>query len=277
MGKVLLSLATGAVLAAPAAGQEYPGGGYRIGPRDVVDVKVFEDSQLNAQYQVTEDGTIRLPLVGTVVAEGLTQDGLAARLKEVLEEGFLQRASVSVEVLQFRSRPISVLGAVRQPGSLNYSGRLSLIEALTAAGGLSGSQGRSVTVLRRASNGLVDQVTISLDDLLVKVDASVNIPIFANDLISVPPAVDVTIYLLGEIAGAGAITFKSTERVTLLAVIARAGGLTARASNKIRLQRRTPDGKVQETVVRYKRLLAGAEPDPELRHGDLILVKESFF
>lgn len=262
---------------APARGQSDPPGAYRIGPRDVVDVKVFEDPQLNAQYRVGEDGTIRLPLVGTVLAEGLTEDGLAARLKGVLEEGFLQRASVSVEVLQFRSRPISVLGAVRQPGSLNYSGRLTLIEALTAAGGLSGSQGRSVNVLRRAPNGLVDQVTISLDDLLVRADADVNIPIFANDLINVPPAAEVTIYLLGEIAGAGAITFKSTERVTLLAVIARAGGLTGRASNKIRIQRRTPDGEVRETIVRYKRLLAGDEPDPELRHGDVILVKESFF
>ncbi|HUF78590.1 MAG TPA: polysaccharide biosynthesis/export family protein [Thermoanaerobaculia bacterium] len=277
IGYLLLVLAGAVALASPAAGQGVPGGGYRIGPRDVVDVKVFEDSQLNAQYQVNEEGAIRLPLVGNVLAEGLTEEELAARLKAVLEGAYLQRASVSVEVVQFRSRPISVLGAVSSPGPLNYPGRLTLIEALTLAGGLSGSQGPSVHILRRASNGLTDQVTVSLDDLLGRADTAVNLPIFANDLINVPAAEEVTIYMLGEVAGPGAITFKSTERISLLAAIAHAGGLTERASNKIRLQRRTPGGGVEETVVRYKRLIAGEVPDPELRQGDVVIVKESFF
>lgn len=265
-------------LAAPADGQGEPVGEYRIGPRDVVAIEVFEEARLNGEFRVNEDGTIRLPLVGNVTAEGLTEEELAARLKEVIEAQLLQRASVTADVKEFRSRPISVLGAVRQPGSLKeYSGRLTLIEAITAAGGLSGAQGTSVHVLRRAPNGLTDQVTIPIDELLVRADPDVNIPIFANDLINVPPAQDVTVYLLGEVAGAGAITFKSTERVTLLAAIARSGGLSERASNKIRLQRRSPDGTVEEIVVRYKQLLAGEVPDPVLRQGDVIIVKESFF
>lgn len=273
----LCALAAAVYLVAPAWGQGSPVGAYRIGPRDVVAIRVFEEAQLDGDFRVNEDGTIRLPLVGNVLAEGLTEEELAARLKEVLEEGLLQRASVSAEVTEFRSRPISVLGAVRQPGSLNYPGRLTLIEALTAAGGLSGSQGTSIHVLRRAANGLTDQITIPVAALLVEADPDVNIPIFANDLINVPPAQDLTVYLLGEVGGAGAITFKSTERVTLLAAIARAGGLSERASNKIRLQRRSPDGKVEEIIVHYKRLLAGEEPDPVLHEGDVIIVKESFF
>lgn len=277
----LCAFAAVVCLAAPAHAQAGPQAGaadaYRIGPRDEVAIRVFEEPQLDGDFRVNEDGTIRLPLLGAVMAAGLTEEELAARLKEVLEAELLQRASVSAEVTEFRSRPISVLGAVRQPGSLNFPGRLTLIEALTAAGGLSGSQGSSVHVLRRASNGLTDQVTIPLDALLVEADPDLNIPIFANDLINVPPAQDVTVYLLGEVGGAGAITFKSTERVTLLAAIARAGGLTERASNKIRLQRRSPDGTVEEKIVHYKRLLAGEEPDPVLRQGDVIIVKESFF
>jgi len=261
----------------PVAGQADRAGAYRLGPRDLVSIQVYEEPDLSGKFTVNEDGTVRLPLVGNVQAEGLTEDELAARLKAVLEDQLLQRASVSVEILEFRSRPISVLGAVRQPGNLNFSGRLTLLEAITAAGGLTENHGASVHILRRASNGLTDQVSIPIEDLLVRADPGVNLPIFANDLINVPVAAEITVYLLGEVASPGAISFKSTERVTLLAALARAGGLTERASRKIRIQRPGPDGKPKEIVVRYKRVLAGEDPDPELRGGDLIIVKESFF
>jgi polysaccharide export outer membrane protein len=263
--------------AAPAVAQGDPNGAYRIGPRDGVRIEVFEVDELTGEFRVNEDGTIRLPLIGNVIAEGLTEQELATRVKELLETQLLQRASVSVEVTEFRSRPISVLGAVTSPGNLNYPGRLTLLEALTLAGGLSGSQGETVQILRRAANGLTDQVTISLDELMVRAEPAVNIPIFANDLINVPPAQEVTVYLLGEVAGPGAITFKSNERITLLAAIAHAGGLTERASNKIRIQRRGAGGEVEEKVIRYQRLIAGEVPDPELQPGDVVIVKESFF
>ncbi len=268
---------TGASAGAETGGQAARSNEYHIGPRDLVAVRVFEEPQLNVDVRVNEDGTIRLPLVGNVPAEGLTENELAARLKKILESSLLQRASVSVEVLEFRARPISVIGAVHKPGNLDVSGRLTLLEALTDAGGLTENHGNVIKVLRRAENGLTDQVSISVDDLLVRADPDVNIPIFANDLINVPAAADLTIYLLGEVASPGAITFKSTERVTLLAAIARAGGLTERASNKIHIQRRGAGGKPKEIVVRYKKLLAGEEPDPQLEGGDVIVVKESFF
>jgi len=250
---------------------------YQIGPRDQVAIRVFEEPRLNVDVRVNEDGTVRLPLVGRVPAEGLTENELAARLKQILERELLQRASVSVEVLEFRSRPISVIGAVRQPGSLNYSGKLTLLEAITAAGGLADNHGDSIFVLRRADNGLTDQVAIRIQDLLVRADPDVNIPIFANDLINVPAAVEVTIYCLGEVASPGALTFQSTERVTLLAAIARAGGLTDRASKKILIRRHRAGGNPQEIWVSYKAIVSGRETDPELTEGDVVIVKESFF
>lgn len=250
---------------------------YRIGPRDLVAIRVFEEPKLNVDLRVNDDGSIRLPLVGNVPAEGLTEDELTRRLQEILEADLLQRASVSVEILEYRARPISVIGAVRNPGSLDYSGRLTLLEAITQAGGLASSHGDSIFVLRRATNGLTDQVPVRIEDLLVRADPDVNIPIFANDLINVPEAQEVTVYLLGQVSGAGAITFKTNERVTLLAAIARAGGLTERASKKLLIKRRQPGGGTEEIVVRYKRIVAGREPDPELRQGDVIVVKESFF
>ena len=77
--------------------------------------------------------------------------------------------------------------------------------------------------------------------------------------------------------GAGALSFDSDDRLTLLSVVAKAGGLTDRASKKIRVKRRGADGKDTEIVVDYKRILAGDDPDLEIQPNDVVVVKESFF
>jgi polysaccharide export outer membrane protein len=250
---------------------------YPVGARDLLDVRVAEDDKFNVQRRVEENGTINVPFLGEVGVAGKTVVEIQQLLKVRLEERFMQRASVSVQVLEFRSRPISVIGAVQRPGDLAFSGRWTLLEALTAAGGLAAAHGGLVHVLRRADNGLSDQITIDLNDLLVRGDPKVNIPIFANDLINVAAAVELTVYCLGEVNKPGALSFKTGERVTLLAAIASAGGLTDRASPKLLIKRKAGPQGPQEIATDYKRILAGKEPDLELAQGDVIVVKESFF
>ena len=252
---------------------------YRIGPKDLVSIQVFEVPELNVERRVTEDGKINLPLIGDVAASGLNENELAARLKGLLESKYVQRASTSVEVREFRSKPIAVIGAVRQPGNLAFSGRWTLLEAITAAGGLAENHGNVIYVLRRADDGLSDQVAIDANDLMVRADPKANLPIFANDLINVPATVEVTVYCLGEVGKPGAIVFKSTDRITLLAAIARAGGLTDRATKRISIRRAGKGGAGQpaEQTVDYKRVLAGRDADVELHEGDVVVVKESFF
>ncbi|HBL25677.1 MAG TPA: hypothetical protein DD490_02455 [Acidobacteria bacterium] len=250
---------------------------YRIGPRDLVQVKVFETEQLNGSYRVSEDGDITLPLVGTVQISGLTESEAGNRVQAVLEKDSLQRASVSVQVLEYRSNPISVIGAVRQPGALSFAGRWTLLEALTAAGGLSNEHGAVLHVLRRSENGLSDQVSIRADDLLVRADPKVNIPIYPGDLINVPGEIEVTVYCLGEVEKPGPVAFKSSQRISLLTALSQAGGVTDRAANKIVIKRTDATGKTREILVDYKRLLAGKDSDVELATGDVIVIKESFF
>jgi len=254
-----------------------PSTGYRLGPKDLVEIRVVELQELNVERRVSEKGVINLPYLGDIPASGLTDAELAARLKTELERELLQRASVSVQVREFRARPISVIGAVRTPGNLEFAGRWTLLEAITAAGGLTDSHGRTVYVLRHADNGLSDQIAIDVDDLFVRADPRMNIPIFPNDLINVPAMLEVTIYFLGEVAQPGALTFKSTERITLLTAVARAGGLTDRAARKIVVRREDAAGKSQELLADYKRIVAGKDPDIQLRAGDVVVVKESFF
>ncbi len=250
---------------------------YRLGPKDLVRVNVVEAPELNVDRRISDSGKLVLPSIGEVAAAGLTDVELARRLEQLMESRGVQRATVSIEVLEYRSRPISLIGAVAKPGSLAVAGRWTLLEALAAAGGLTADHGAEIHVLRRAENGLTDQLTLRVDDLFVRGLPEVNIPIFANDLVNVPPRTDVPIYCLGQVRSPGAVVFKSTERITLLSVLARAGGITERASKKIRIRRRVSDTESREIVVDYGRLLAGKEIDPEIREGDLIVVKESFF
>ena len=253
-------------------------GGYRIGPKDQLRISVFEVPDLGGDLRVSERGTINLPPVGEINVQGKTSDELELHLKNVLEERYFQRATVSVQVLEFRSKPISVIGAVNRPGDLAFSGRWTLLEAITAVGGLAANHGDVIHVLRRADNGLTDQVEIPVDALLVRTDPTYNIPIFANDLINIPATVTVTIYCMGEVASPGALNFQDSERITLLSALARAGGLTDRAAAKISVKRTDKaTGRDEEFRLDYKRILAGKDPDFPLHAGDLVVVKESFF
>jgi polysaccharide export outer membrane protein len=246
--------------------------GHRIGPRDLLEVRVLEDDSLNTEQRVSENGTIELPHIGSIELEGLTVGQAQRRLQAALER-FLRRASVSVEVKEFRFRPISVLGAVTKPGYLPYSGRWTLLEALTEAGGVATAHGGKVVVVRHADNGLTDRLQVDLEGLLFEGDPNLNIPLLPRDIVNVPPAVEVTVNCLGAVNDPGPIRFRSTEQITLLAAIGRAGGLTDRAGGRIVVRRQ--DG--SELVVRYKALLNGSQPDPRLLEGDVVLVKESFF
>ena len=276
---VLAAALSGGLAGVPAAGQSAAAPGYRVGPRDLLEIRVFEMPDLNTQpqHRVSEDGTISMPPLDDVQVAGLTEAEVAQKIKSLLEAKYAQRATVEVTVQEFRSRPISILGGVKNPGNLPFSGHWTLLEALTAVGGVDENHGRELYVLRRADNGLSDQVAISFDDLLVRADPRVNIPLLANDLINVPSAVQITIYCLGAVSRPGAVDFKSTERITLLAAIARSGGLTDRAAKTIRIKRADAAAGTPEIEADYKRILAGKDPDVELRQGDIVVVKESFF
>lgn len=278
-GALLLALAA---LAALAAAPLWAQGGdeafhYRIGPQDSLSIEVAEAPQLSTTETVGTDGALHLPYLGEVPVEGLTVDEAAAELKRRYESQVVTRATVRVQVLEARSRPLAVLGAVKSPGNLGYSPQWTLQQAIAAAGGLETEHGRTVTIQRRADNGLSDTLVLPLDEVMRGTGPAARLPLFGNDIVTVEPATDVTIYLIGEIASKGAKTFKSNQRITVLTVIAAAGGLTDRASPVVRIRRERAEGPPEEIEVNYRRLLAGKEDDVELRHGDALIVKESFF
>lgn len=261
-----------------ALGQAGSGGEYRLGPKDLVEVKVLEVPDLNVERRVNGDGEISLPLLGQISVQGLTAVEVAGRLEAILTAKYVNRANASVVIKEFANKPVSIIGAVTRPGSLNIAGRWDLLQAISAAGGLAFGSGRKIYVLRRAENGLTERLEIDTDDLFVRSSPKWNIPIFPSDIINVPSRTTVRIFCLGEVKSPGALEFDSDDRISLLSVIAKGGGLTDRAARgSIRIKRKGPDGRDVEIKADYKRIVSGKDPDPALKGDDVVIVKESFF
>lgn len=250
---------------------------YRIGTRDLVEIRVVEISDLNVDRRVDEAGLLDLPLIGGFKVSGLTAAEARAQLEELLRTKYVNRATVSIIVKEFANNPINVVGAVGRPGPLNVSGRVTLLQALASAGGVGSAAGKKILIMRRSTNGLTDVLEVNTDRLLREMNPLWNVPVFPSDVINIPPKASVKIFLLGEVKSPGALEFDSDDRITLLSVIAKAGGLTDRASKIIRIKRRGPDGRDVETKVSYKDVLAGRIPDPALRADDVLIIEESFF
>jgi polysaccharide biosynthesis/export protein len=265
-------------LAASMVAQELPilSADAPVGARDVLDVKVLEDTTMSARAVVGDDGQIALNVVGKLQVAGLTSTQIESKLENILEANFLPKATVSVQVVEFASKPISVVGAVVRPGRIGASGNTTLIQAITQAGGLTANHGKELYVLRTARNGLSEQVAINIDELMVTGNADLNIPLSPNDLVNVPIDTPITIYILGEVMRPGKVQFRSSQTPTLLQAIADAGGQTDRAS-RTAIIKRLVDGKERQIEVNYRAVIEGRRSDEVLRDNDTVVVKAAIF
>lgn len=266
-------------LAAVAGAQDLPvlSSDAPVGPRDVLDVRVMEDTAMNdPRATVNENGEVALRVLGKVQVAGLTSTQIEAKLKTLLEANMLTRATVSVQVVEFASKPISVVGAVVRPGRIGATGNTTLIQAITQAGGLASGHGKELYVLRTGRNGLSEQVAINLDELLVQGKPELNIPLAPNDLVNVPLDTPIAIYVMGEVMKPGKIEFRSSQTPTLLQAMAAAGGPTDRASRTVVIKRMA-NGREQRIEVNYKKILNGDRKDEILRDNDTVYLKEALF
>jgi len=264
-------------LAAAAAAQEAAvnSSDVRIGPRDVVDVKVVQDEKLNVIATVSDEGAITLPTVGKIMISGMTQRQAEQRIQQVLESRVLNKADVTLQITQFGNKPISVVGAVTKPGNVGGS-NLTLIQAITEAGGLAPGYGKTLYVIRTAANGLSEQIAVDIDDLMVTGNPDLNLPLAPNDVINVPVEVPLTVYVMGEVTHPGKVELRRTQNPSLLQAIAAAGGPTDRAGRTARISR-SDGGKSKTLSANWKRIAEGDGRDVPLHDGDTIYIKESIF
>ncbi len=109
---------------------------YRVGPQDLIEISVFQVTDLNRTVRLNSAGQISLPLIGSVLAGGKTVQELEAEIALRLSERYLQNPQVSVFVKEFASQRVTLEGAIKNPGIYPLTGRTSLIQAIAMAQGL---------------------------------------------------------------------------------------------------------------------------------------------
>ena len=157
--------------------------GYRIGAQDVLDISVYQATDLAKTVQVAEAGTINLPLVGDVQAAGVTAQELERTLKAKLGGKYLQNPQVTVFVKEYNSQRVTVEGSVEKPGVYPYRGRVSLLELIATAGGMREvADGTDVMIFRTAS-GARQAARFNIDE--IKSGRAADPPIIQGDVVIV--------------------------------------------------------------------------------------------
>jgi polysaccharide export outer membrane protein len=251
---------------------------YRVGPGDLLELKVFEVDQLNQTVRVSEDGSITLPLLGRVVVEGLTQEGVVQKLTGLLQAKYVKNPQVTIFIKEYKNQQVAVIGAVEKAGSYELVGRKNLLQIISMAGGFAETAGNEIFILREGPDGATSTVAIDLKDLLVNGNQKLNVPIEPNDVINVPVDREIRVFVMGRVNRPGAVRAKLSEGVTLLQAIADAGGLAEGAKESaILITRKDKAGKEQKLKVNLKDIIKGKKKDVVLMEGDVVYVPESFW
>ncbi|MCY7275332.1 MAG: SLBB domain-containing protein [Phormidesmis sp. CAN_BIN44] len=171
--------------------------GYLLGAGDKIKLDIFSVPEYSGDYQVLADGTLNLPLAGSVTVQDLSLKDASAAISRKLSE-WLTRPIVTVSLLASRPINVAVSGEVTRPGSytttLTEGGIPTLTKMLQLAGGMSQSADlQRVQVVRRLGRGGTQTRTVDLRQLLRTGDISQDLPLRDGDSIVVPAATAVNV------------------------------------------------------------------------------------
>ncbi len=260
------------------SGQEERSLEYKIGPQDLLEIAVFGLDEMNKTVRVSEDGNITLPLLGEIEVKDLTKSQLEQRLARLLEEKYLQNPQVTIFIREYQSKRVSILGAVSEPGRYELLGRQTLLHMIAQAGGMTNEAGDEIIVVREKEDGTSKSLRISIDDLVLKGDPSLNIPLEPGDIVNVPIDMVVHIYVFGQVNSPGAIEVKKSNLPTLIQAIAQAGGFSERAAKgRVVIKRKNEEGVDEEIKVNVKAVMRGSKEDIQLEENDIVFVPETIF
>ncbi|HWR52632.1 MAG TPA: polysaccharide biosynthesis/export family protein [Bryobacteraceae bacterium] len=259
---------------------------YVLGPDDQIEVRAVDADLGDKPVRIDISGFIRLPLLGRFKAAELTIDELEDTIAERLKE-YVREPDVTVSVTEYRSQPVSVIGAVKNPGVHQLQGRKTLIEILSLAGGLEQDAGSRVKItrgiewgripLKNATNdatGRFSVAEVSVQRILNATSPQENILVRPHDVISVPRAE--LIYVTGQVQRSGGFVLNDREGITVLQALSLAGGLDRSASPKnARILRRSNGPERTELAVNMKSILEGKGEDFLMLPDDILFIPSS--
>src|SRR5689334_20908072 len=140
-----------------------PRGAYVLGPDDVIGIRVADAEEISDKaMRIGPNGTINVPMVGRLQAGGKTAEELEKDLAERLKP-YIRNPSVSVNVVELRSQPVTVIGSVNTAGVQQLQGKKTLVEMLSMAGGPRNDAGYSVKITRQKEWGMIPLPNAKMD------------------------------------------------------------------------------------------------------------------
>ncbi len=237
-------------------------------------------------FRIDGNGELAIPYVGNVHAGGRSIQAVQDDIKTHLSS-ILQTPDVVLTVSEFASQPVSVLGAVMQPGIRQLQGRKTLFEVLSLSGGLRQDAGTTVEITRdlrvcplpvaNATTSTTGQFSVATLKLKNVMNASAeNIVVMPGDTVFVPKA-DV-VYAVGSVAKPGGYTIGEDGFLSALQMVSLAGGLErTAATDKAKILRLVPGPAATRTeiTINIKRLMAGKMADVPLQANDILFIPNS--
>ena len=252
----------------------------RIRPNDLIAVSVYDAPEFTRTVRVSTDGLIRLPMLKRpLAADGRLPSELESVIAAALQsEGILVEPVVTVTVAEYHSRPISVMGAVKTPTTFQATSVVTLLEALTRAGGLAPDAGPEILITRHqpGPDGTLTSLTqrVAVKDLLDGASPDANLKLTGGEEIRIPEVGKV--FVVGNVKRPGAYPVRDLSETTVLKMLALAEGLTPFASKDAFVIRRDErSGARNEIPIPLRRILDRKAPDVALLANDILYVPDN--
>ena len=267
---LLLLLAFGSAVAQAPPPQTQQEKDYIIGSEDILEIQVWGNKELNQTVFVRPDGRTSLPLVGEIGVAGKTVQQLQDHLTNVYEKT-VRGAVVTVIVKEIKSRPVYFIGGFGKPGVMQLTRELTLLQAISLAGGVLPNSDAEKGFLLRGDR----RIPIDFNRLIQRGDLTQNPKLEPGDSVVLPLAD--AVYVNGEVKAPGAV--KYTGDLTILKALTQVGGLTPLASaSRIDVLRGNAEKKERIRVDVDKMMRSPDEnPDIRLQPNDIIFVPQRLF
>lgn len=250
---------------------------YRVGPGDVLSItipgqrKPAEDETGRQGYRIYSSGKVLLPIVGGVPVAGLTVDEVQLKLIEVFR-AYIKEPVVSVEVLEYKSQPIYLMGSFNKAGVQYLDRPVTLIQGIALGGGLAPTANLRGARLVREKR----VVPVDIYELMYNNDLRHNVPMRPNDTLFVPGNEQANVFVLGAVKTEGPIPMQN-GRLSLLQALSSAGlGTKSNYDEQhVRIIRSYSATKGELLVVDLGQIMNGRTLPLPLMDGDIVYVPSS--
>ena len=250
---------------------------YRICVNDLLEISVYEESDLAKTVRVDANGAISYPLIGNIEVKDLTAKELESKITDLLSRDYLINPQVSVFIKEYAK--ISILGQVAKPGAYELKTGLTVVDAIALGGGFTEKANVNSVKLVRIKGKDKETINVDVNEIVSKGHKEKDIALEPGDLIIVGELSESAsfVVVLGQVKNPGRYDFK--DGMTAIEAIALAGGLTEIAAANGTNITRIKDGKKHNIRVPVAAILSGSSKarDISLQPEDTIVVPESFF